>query len=173
MSNTEPFDADNELDEQIEEAEANEFEAFDDFWAEVQRKEAEERTGPETVTIRDVTVKVPHDLPLRFELKTDRLKKSGSIEAFKELLADLFGADVLDAWVEAGMTEREFQTVLAWGMANGKGKPVTFREAYELVREKAEGKAETSSTRKNAASGATGGRSRRTSGASTASHRKR
>ncbi|WP_113699186.1 hypothetical protein [Nonomuraea lactucae] len=170
MSNSEPLDTD--LDN-VEEP--NEHESWDDFWAEVQRKEAAERTGPPTQTIRGVEVRVPHDLPLLFERKVDQLKDASDEAAFAELVAELFGVDVLDAWIDAGMTGREFEVVLAWGMANGKGRTMSFREAYELIqkRNNNQGKAPASSTRKSARSGGSGRSSKRTSGASTASRRKR
>ena len=170
MSNTEPLD--NDLDD-VEEP--TEHQSWDDFWAEVQRKEAAERTGPPTQTIHGVEVRVPHDLPLLFERKVDQLKDASDEAAFAELVAELFGADVLDEWIDAGMTGREFEVVLAWGMANGKGRNMSFREAYELIQERDNdrGKAPGSSTRKNARSGGSGGRSKRTSGVNTNSHRKR
>ncbi|WP_101788645.1 hypothetical protein [Nonomuraea indica] len=172
MSNTEPLD--NEHDEDLVNDEVAETQSWDDFWAEVQRAEQAARTGPPTQIIRGVEVRVPHDLPLLFERKVDQLRDSGDEDAFAELLADLFGADVLDAWTEAGMMAREFQVVLAWGMANGKGREMSFREAYELVvaQDGDEGKGK-SSTRTNARSGGTGGRSKRTSAANTSSRRKR
>jgi hypothetical protein len=172
MSTTEPIDTEHDNVDAVQEP--NPDQSWDDFWAEVQRAEADARTGPPTQTIRGIEVRVPHDLPLLFERKVDQLKGSDDEDAFADLLADLFGADVLDAWTEAGMTAREFQVALAWGMANGKGKPMTFREAYELVmdRDGDEGKA-SSSTRTNGRSGGSGGRSKRTSGASTGSRRKR
>ncbi|MFI6909877.1 hypothetical protein ACIBKY_52055 [Nonomuraea sp. NPDC050394] len=174
MSNSEPIDPNADLHQAIDQAvaEADEHQAFDDFWAEVQREEAAERKGPPTQVIRGITVTVPYDLPLLFERKTDQMRESGSEETFKELLAELFGADVLDAWIEAGMTSREFEVVLAWGMANGKGREMTFREAYEMVRDKQQGKAK-SSTRKSGGSGSTGRSSKRTSGANTTSRRGR
>lgn len=146
----------------------NQHESWDDFWAEVTRQEK-----PLTETIRGVAVTVPHDLPLRFQRKLAAIEDASSDDVYKELVADLFGSDVLDAWIDAGMTGTEFQVVLAWGLSHGRGKPVTFREAYELVRG-ASGKAgaRKRSPRTSTGSAATGGRSKRTSTASTASRPK-
>lgn len=69
-----------------------------------------------------------------------RIEDVDPIAATKALLRDLFGRDVLDVWVEEGMTEAEFQVVLLWGMAHGKGAPMTFREAYDAYREREQGK---------------------------------
>jgi hypothetical protein len=175
MSNSEPFDAD-ALDEPTERDEA-EFQGFDEFWDETLRQEAAEHGHAPTETIRGVTIKVPQDLPLRYEQKSQRLKDSSDDRAFADLLAELFGVDVLDVWREAGMGAREFRVILAWGLSHGKGKPITFREAYEVVRSKddgedAEGKGQ-SSTPASGASGSTGRSSKRTSSGSTASRRKR
>ncbi|MCC5580582.1 hypothetical protein IMZ11_33690 [Microtetraspora sp. AC03309] len=158
-------------DEQDGQDEAKAYASWDGFWAEVQREEEAERGGPATEVIRGVTVAVPHDLPLRFDRRAEQRRRSSSEEDMKQLLADLFGVDVLDAWVEAGMTHDEIQVVLMWGYANGKGKPTSFREAYELVREMESGKAK-SSTQKSGGGGGSGGRSKRTSAPGTASGRK-
>lgn len=161
-----------DLDERIADAvqEADESQSWDAFWDEVQREEEAERGGRRTEVIRGVEVVVPYDLPLSFDRRLEKFRSSSSEEATRALVADLFGVDALDAWVEAKMTAAEFQTVLMWGVANGKGKPTSFREAYELVRTRSEGKAE-SSTRKSGSGGSSGGRSKRTSAANTSSRR--
>lgn len=177
MSNTEPFDNEHDdlqdrIDQAVEEA------GWDAFWDETLRQEAAEHGHAPTETIRGVTVKVPQDLPLRYEVKASRLKDSSDDTAFAELLAELFGVDVLDVWREAGMGAREFRVILAWGLSHGKGKPISFREAYETVMkatddeddEDAEGKAPPSTS----GGSANGGRSSKpTSRASTGSRRKR
>lgn len=155
--------------EEVHEQTANEHASWDAFWAEVQREEAAERgEQPATEVIRGVTITVPHDLPLKFDRLLEQVKDSSSDEDTKRALAVLFGADVLDAWVEADMGSREFQVVLLWGIANGKGQKTSFREAYDLVRRQSEGKAP-NSTRRSGVSGGSGGRSKRTSTRGTAS----
>lgn len=136
--------------------------SWDAFWSEVQREELAERGGLPTETIRGVQVVIPHDVPMKFDRLLEKAQGSSSEADTKAALAMLFGADVLDRWVEAGMGGQEFQVVLMWGIANGRGKPKTFREAYEMVRQAEEGKAE-SSTRKKGGKGGSGGRSKRTS----------
>lgn len=154
---TEPHD---DLQQQI--GDAVEEAGWDAFWDEVLREEAEAAGRAPTEVIRGVTVKVPRDLPLKFQIKSQRMRDRDDEDAFAELLAELFGADVLDAWREAGMGAREFRTVLAWAMAHGRGRPISFREAYELVRAEgaddedgSAGKARRS-TRKNAKSDGSG-----------------
>lgn len=201
--------------------------SWDEFWAETERAEADERGDAATETIRGVEVVVPHDLPLRFQRRLDdvqtqertaradaaeREARAAELRAAeargddvtadleelnapaddpagdealantKALLVDLFGRDVFDQWVDGGMTEKEFQVVLLWGMAHGKGQPMTFREAYTAFR-RAEGKApapasasagatDSNSSRPSAKRkprAATGGRSKATSTASTGS----
>lgn len=155
----------------------------DDFLAAWRDYEATEKH--ETRTILGVQVLVPTDLPLRFERLAESLGESSKEEDIKALLTVLFGQDPLDAWVEAGLTGKQFQVLLAWGVANGQGKPTTFAEAVKLVREAekadAEGKAPATNRadrRAKASSGtrgsAAGGRtSSRTSSASTKSTRKK
>lgn len=144
---------------------------WDEFWAAVAREEADELGEAATETIRGVTVRVPHDLPLSFDQRLLHVRKSERIEDVHRLVGDLFGPHALAAWVEAGMTEREFQTVLLWGIGRGKGREITFREAYEAVRTQGKSLRPTPSERPG--SGPSGGRSKRTSGASTGSRRKR
>ena len=100
-------------------------------------------------------------------------------ESTRGLLGDLFGADVLDRWIDGGMTETELQVVLLWGMAHGKGQPMTHQQAYDAYR-RAEGKAPAGaaaparSSKPNARKkprAATGGPSKRTSAGSTSSAR--
>lgn len=138
------------------------YQSWDDYWAEVAPDER-------TETIRGVEVDVPANLPLKFIRELEQLVGSSREEDIRYLLTKLFGEDVLDDWTEAGMTGEEFQTALAWGAAQGQGRDVSFREAHEAVRTGGKSQAPESPTR----SGATGARSRRTSGGSTRSRRKR
>lgn len=147
--------------------------SFDAFWA------AQAAAGRTTV-IRGVTVPVPADLPLAFELRADELKESTAEADIRELLSLLFGADHFDEWKRKGMGLMELKTVLAWGAAQGSGTDVSFAEALEAVKAgEAEGKAPSgqnraarrSAPKKQSAS--TGGRSKPTSSASTASARTR
>lgn len=148
-------------------------ESWDAFW--------QEASGGRTEVIRGVEVQVPTDMPLAMEKRIEELSDSEAEEDLAELIAMLFGADVLDAWVDAGMGVLEFQTVLTWGMAQAGGRDLSFREALELVRSGGgEGKqvapkgpnraARRSAPAKRSAAG--GGRSKPTSRASTGSARK-
>ncbi|MFF5980847.1 hypothetical protein ACFY78_18580 [Streptomyces olindensis] len=150
-------------------------ETWDAFWAEV--------SGGRTEVIRGVEVQVPSDMPLAMEKRIDELRESEAEEDVAELVALLFGADILAAWIDAGMGALEFQTVLTWGMAQAGGRDLSFGEALELVRDGAgEGKRvgpkgpnratrrATGAPAKRSAAG--GGRSKQTSSASTASGRK-
>jgi len=145
-------------------------ESWDAFWAQA--------LGGRTEVIRGVEVPVPNDMPLAMEKRIEELSESEAEEDLRELIAMLFGADVLGAWVENGMGVLEFQTVLAWGMAQAGGRDMSFAEALELVR--SEGKrpgpqGPNRATRRSAsakASASGGGRSKRTSSASTGSARK-
>ncbi|MFB4276039.1 hypothetical protein ACBJ59_12145 [Nonomuraea sp. MTCD27] len=170
MSSTEPLDDPIDEEPAVEE---DEFGDWDDFWAERLRAEQAGRGGPATKTIRGVTVNIPADMPMQFEHKTEQVRRTGDLDGFKQLLADLFGVDVYDAWIAAGMGEREFQTVLVWGMANGRGEKTSFRQAYERVKAREQGKAETASTPASVESGDTGPSSKPTSAANTSSRRRR
>lgn len=129
-----------------------------------------------TEIIRGVKVRTPTDVPLAMQRRYQELEQSESEEALREMVALLFGDDLLEQWIEAGMGAMELRTVLAWGSAHAAGAPVTFMEAFEAVKaaEDGEGKAPNRATRRAAQrkpSTGTGGRSARTSAASTASRR--
>ncbi|WP_060888654.1 hypothetical protein [Streptomyces scabiei] len=143
--------------------------SFDDFWAEVSRGRTE--------VIRGVEVQVPTDMPLIVEQRVEELQNSGSLEDIQELLGLLFGADVLDQWLQAGMGLREFQVIITWGLAHASGRELTFQEAYDLVQQGAGAGKQLAPKGPNRAarrsqSAAGGGRSKRTSSASTATARK-
>lgn len=133
-----------------------------------------------TETIRGVEVRIPTDVPLAMDQRIKDLRDSESEEDIHELVALLFGDDVLGQWIDNGMGAMEFKTVLAWGMAHAAGTEVSFMEAYEIVRaeEAGEGKAPSGQNRQarraasKSRSASTGGRSARTSAASTASRQK-
>ncbi|MBP5931823.1 hypothetical protein F3K39_28220 [Streptomyces sp. LBUM 1479] len=143
--------------------------SFDDFWAEVSRGRTE--------VIRGVEVQVPTDMPLIVEQRVEELQNSGSLEDIQELLGLLFGADVLDQWLQAGMGLREFQVIITWGLAHASGNPLTFQEALDLVEQGAGAGKQLAPKGPNRAarrsqSAAGGGRSKPTSRASTATSRK-
>ncbi|NUS86317.1 MAG: hypothetical protein HOY75_27240 [Streptomyces sp.] len=143
--------------------------SFDDFWAEVSRGRTE--------VIRGVEVQVPTDMPLIVEQRVEELQNSGSLEDIQELLGLLFGADVLDQWLQAGMGLREFQVIITWGLAHASGRELTFQEAFDLVQQGAGAGKQLAPKGPNRAarrsqSAAGGGRSKRTSSASTATARK-
>jgi hypothetical protein len=101
-------------------------ETWDAFWAEV--------SGGRTEVIRGVEVRVPTDVPMAMEQRIEELRDSEAKEDLAELLSMLFGQDVLDAWMDAGMGMLELQTVMTWAMAQAGGRDLTFAEALELVR---------------------------------------
>lgn len=143
--------------------------SWDAFWAEVNAK-------ARTEIIRGVEVRVPTDIPLAVERRMEELSESTAIEDVAELVASIFGVDVLGQWIDAGMGSTEFKTLIAWATAQGNGRDISFREAYEKVRDADEGKpggpnraARRAASKKPSAR--TGGRSKPTSNANTESGR--
>ncbi|QFQ97461.1 hypothetical protein F9278_15960 [Streptomyces phaeolivaceus] len=144
-------------------------ESWDDFWAEVSRGRTE--------TIRGIAVPVPTDMPMVVTRRIEELRESSALEDIQELIGLLFGTDVLDQWIEAGMGLREFQVVMTWGLAHASGNPLTHREAFDLVEQgagagKQLGPKGPNRAARRSQSAAGGGRSKRTSSASTATARK-
>lgn len=149
-------------------------ETWDAFWSEAM--------GDRTTVIRGVEVRVPTDVPLAMERRIEELRDSEAEEDLAELLSMLFGADVLEAWMAAGMGALELQTLMAWGMAQAGGRDLSFDEALQMVLSGEAGKSlgpkgpnratrrATGAPAKRSAAG--GGQSKRTSRASTSSSRK-
>lgn len=110
-------------------AAADENQSFDDFWAEVEAKHK-----PRTETIRGVTVRVPTRASMRFKRRLASLDiHNTSEEEVNQFLAELFGGDVLEKWIDAGMGEEELAVVMAWAIACTLGREITWREAYETI----------------------------------------
>jgi hypothetical protein len=135
----------------------------------------------ETVDVEGVAVPVPADLPFGFKHRAEQLSASSSEDDVAELVGMLFGPDIYDQLVDAGLGAMGFLTLLMWGMAQGSGRDLSFSEAYEIVTSDDPGKAAVRAIPQNRAarraaskprSTSTGARSSRTSAASTGSARK-
>jgi hypothetical protein len=146
-------------------------------WAAFKRAHLER----ETVDVEGVQVPVPADLPFGFQHRAEQLSASSSEEDVAELITMLFGPDIFEQLVEAGLGAIGFLTLLMWGMAQGSGRDMSFGEAYEIVASDDPGKAVAKAIPANRAarraaskprSTSTGARSSRTSAASTGSARK-
>lgn len=149
---------------------AEDTQSWDDFWADVTPAK------PRTEVICGVEVLVPTDMPLNLQARLGELEQSENEDDFHELIGMLFGDGALADWIDAGMTLRQLQTVLVWGIHHANGKPISFREAHEKAAAQ-EGKAQPANRAARRAavrsrSAATGGRSRPTSSGSTASRGK-
>jgi hypothetical protein len=103
----------------------------DDFLAFWRTQQA--AAAPETIRILGVEVVVPTDMPLRVETMAAQMQDTQDPAELRGLLAELFGADHLDAWIANGLTAQMMKVVLAWGIANGSGTPCTFERATELA----------------------------------------
>ncbi|HEY9368941.1 hypothetical protein [Streptomyces sp.] len=139
-----------------------------------------EAFGGRTETICGVTVPVPSDLPMALEEIAGGLSAESTEDEFAEVVALLYGEGVFEQWRAAGMGAVELMTALMWGMAQGSGNDISFMQAYEAVTSDDPGKAlgqnQNRAARRAASkprSATTGGRSKRTSSASTASTRTR
>lgn len=137
-------------------------ESWDAMWAEVR--------GDRTETIRGVVVRVPTGFTLDLEQRLEELKTASGLGGFIAIATELFGAAACAELREARLDLLQWQVLVAWGMSHARGVPVTFRQAYDEVKarnaEAPQGKASAPTKRSAAGSG---GRSRRTSSASTAS----
>ncbi|MFE5895830.1 hypothetical protein ACFQ67_00115 [Streptomyces sp. NPDC056488] len=135
-----------------------------------------ETWGNRTEVIENVTVRVPTDVPFGFEERLSELSASSAREDVEELVESLFGPDVLDQWIDAGMGVMGLMTVLTWGMAQAGGQTgFTFKDAWNALNSDDPGKALEPQPRNRAErrerSRSTGGRSKRTSSGSTDSTR--
>lgn len=106
---------------------------WDAYWAAIEAKRAAEQGAAATTVIRGVTVQVPTSLPMRVDRDIERMSASTDLADIQALLVTLFGSDVLDAWIDAGMHEDEFRVALLWALSHGKGRGLTFAQAHEAV----------------------------------------
>ena len=139
-----------------------------------------EAFGGRTEVIGGVTVRVPTDMPLVLEDLAGNLSAESKADDFNEVVGLLYGDGVFEQWVAAGMGAAELMTALMWGMVQSTGRDITFMEAYDLVLSDDPGKALATPANRAARraaskprSASTGGPSKRTSSASTASTRAR
>lgn len=132
-----------------------------------------ETWGNRTEDIEGVIVRVPTDIPFGFEDRLSDLTASSAREDVEELVIALFGDDVLDRWIEAGIGTIGLMTILTWGMAQAGGqREFTFQNAFDAITSDDPGKALAQPQNRAARreqSRRTGGRSKPTSRASTAS----
>jgi hypothetical protein len=151
-------------------------EDFDAFWAE--HSAAPDRP---MVRIRGELVPIPLDMPLDL---AQRMESAGVADEamMRELLGELYGADVLDRWTAAGMGAQEFLVLIAWSVARARGADVSFADVAEQLRTLPEGGAREGKAQapakplpplKRTRSGGTGGSSSRTLRVSTGTTRKR
>ncbi|MEU6756976.1 hypothetical protein [Streptomyces sp. NPDC046685] len=131
--------------------------------------------GTRTEVIEGVEIVVPSDVPLNFTTQFSTLGPSSEVADFGGAVTLLYGEGVFDRWVENGMGAIGLLTALMWGYMQGNGQDVSFSDAYQVVISDDPGKAATAVAGNRAArrqqSKPTGGRSSRTSAASTASPR--
>lgn len=147
---------------------------FDAFWAAKKAKQPHTR-------IRGVVVPIPLDLPLALIAQMQGATVADE-DANRATLAEVYGEDVIEKWIGAGMGAREFFVVLTWSFVRGSGGSITFEEAVtradEVMAAMAEGgdasgkASKPKPNRKTRRSAGAGASSSRTSAASTASRRK-
>ena len=102
-------------------------EDFDAFWA------AKRADQPHT-RIRGVVVPIPMDLPLALVAQMQGATVASEDEN-KAILAEVYGADVIETWISRGMGAREFFVVLTWSFLRGSGTDISFAQAVERADE--------------------------------------
>lgn len=100
-------------EQQLDHVDEVEVADFDAFFGE----HAEQRAGA-TLRLFGTEYVLPTSLPVLFTLQMERVRDSSRPEDIRRMLSSLFGPDALDAWAEAGMTDRQLGVVLVWAAAN-------------------------------------------------------
>ncbi|MUL39634.1 hypothetical protein FZ103_00300 [Streptomonospora sp. PA3] len=158
----EEIHAEKDAAEQAEQQQADE-RTFDEFWSEV-----ESRRRVEYTTIRGVRVQVPApgQLTMRLRRILDRARSQQRLTTEPELhaaIGDMYGEGALEAWIERGLMVEQLAVILAWGLAQTQGRPISWERAYEAV-QAGKAKVAAAAAGKNPGSikpsGGTGGRSR-------------
>lgn len=179
----EEFPADVEVDdapepEPVDTADDEEQREEDAFLAFLAEQDPDE---VEYITVYGAEVEIPRDMPLILERKVRQLDSGTATDKdIVEIVAMLFGDDLFDFWCDRGMTDRQFQLIVTWGLANARRNPgveaVTFAEAKAIMDRANEPSDPTNRAERRAAArqrgNGTGSSSRRTSSGSTASRRK-
>lgn len=156
------------------------YESFESFWSD----HTQNRVVP-TVDILGVDVPVPYDVSLGLQQRVFTAE-GNDMEGMAELLEEMFGEEILEGLFEAGVTGDQMVIILAWGVMNGSGQKVSFREAARTFYSAEEGDADPPALRKakqakqaasngqkkSTSSRRTGSTSSGTSGGTTASRRK-
>jgi hypothetical protein len=110
---------------------------------------------------------LPTQVPLSFNLLLERHQEDTGMDAFREVLGPIFGADALDYWISRGIDDRRLGIVLGWAIANMRNPgSVSLAEAARLYDEQTSGKAQTPTPTANRAErrkGRRGGSGRRSS----------
>lgn len=132
----------------LDRLDADQVDDFDAFWA-------GEADKIKAARIRGVVVRPPADVSLSLLNRLDQVAGSTDERDMHDVVRRIFGRDVLNVWIDAGMGVRELQTVIAWAGAAMRGKSIDFAEAAHLA---AEAMAE------NEASGKAGNRAARRAG---------
>lgn len=134
-----------------------------------------ESFGTRREVIEGVEIPVPADIPLNFSAQFSALGPESEISDFGDAVTLLYGEGVFEQWVDHGMGAIGLLTALMWGYMQGSGQDATFADAFRVVTSDDPGKAVAAAVGNRAArrsqSSGTGGRSSRTSAASTASPR--
>lgn len=112
----------------------SQYESFESFWDDF----AQNRVVP-TVDILGVDVPVPHDVSLGLQQRVFTANGE-DVDGMVELMEQMFGEEILEQLMEAGVTGDQMVIILAWGVMNGSGEKVTFREAAERFYANAEEK---------------------------------
>lgn len=167
-------DEDDRTADELDESGEVEPEEIDDFLAFLAEQDP---TEVEVTTIYGVKVEIPRDVPLLFNQKLIALDAGqADDDTVRELVEILFGSDIYNGWVLAGMTDRQFAIIFTWGMANAKGKRTTFAEAKKMLEESEAEERPTNRAERRAAvrprGSATGRSSKPTSRANTSSPRR-
>jgi hypothetical protein len=111
---------------------------FDAFFAE---RRAQRGAGA-SMTLFGRTYTLPNQIPLAYSLLTEALADRSDLDALRQVLEPLFGADALDFWIEQGMGDSDFSIVCHWAAANMKSPgSLSEIEAAELVEAADSGKA--------------------------------
>jgi len=141
---------------ELDRLDAAQVEDFDAFW-----QSEVDKVKP--AKIRGVVVRPPVDVSLALLQKLDEVAGSTDERAIHDVVRRMFGRDVMQTWIDAGMGIRELQTVVAWAGAAMRGKPVDFATAARLAGEaldavEAQGKAGNRAQRRAPGKAGKGGR---------------
>jgi|ERR1700741_5467920 len=100
---------------------------YDAFWEQYSAKSPRKK-----VRVLGQLISLPFDIPLSLERRMS-VTNMADKEALGQLLAEIYGEDVLDAWVDNGMGTKQMALLVSWTLLRVQGSDITLQDAAKAM----------------------------------------